>query len=226
MQADTFINRLFASVLTGGLAPAQVFVCVLFAIACGVVLSFVYRKNSGCSATFAYSLSALPFVVAMVIIAVNGNLGAGVAVAGAFSLVRFRSTPGNAMEITVIFLSMAIGLILGMGYIAFGAAFLIIACVFTSIRTAPREPASRLLRVTIPESLEFDGLFKEELDKYTQTNELVKVKTSNMGSLYDIVFRVTLKEPVKIKAFIDDLRLKNGNLAISLSHELVKQEEF
>ena len=167
----------------------------------------------------------LPAMVCMVIMMVNGNVGAGVAVAGAFSLVRFRSVPGTAKEIGTIFLAMATGLICGMGYLAYAALFSVIMVavmfVFASILKGNGSGSEKLLNITIPESLNYTDVFDDLLSEYTDSYSLNSVKTTNMGSLFKLQYVVDLKESKNEKAFIDALRTRNGNLEISI----MKKEE-
>ena len=160
--------------------------------------------------------------VAVVIILVNGNIGAGVAVAGAFSLVRFRSAAGTAKEICIIFAAMTAGLAFGMGYIAYGAIFIlaaggaIAAFSATKIWEKKSSPKEKKLRVTIPEDLDYTTVFDEVLGEYAEKYELVKVKSVNMGSMFRVSYLVTLKNPADEKEMLDDIRTRNGNLEVML----------
>ncbi len=171
-----------------------------------------------CSQSFAVALAVLPAIVQIVIMLVNGNIGAGVAVAGAFSLVRFRSAPGSAREIGYVFLAMAIGLATGMGYVVLAAVFFVVIAVvmllLAAVNFGSKHDSERVLKITIPENLDYDGLFDDLFEKYTTSHELVKVRTSNMGTLYELQYRIVLKSAQPPKAFIDDIRCRNGNLNI------------
>ena len=174
----------------------------------------MYKTRS--SQSFAITLAILPAVVQIIIMLVNGNIGAGVAVAGAFSLVRFRSAPGSAKEIGAIFLAMAVGLAAGMGYVFLAAILFLSVSAVMIILTATgfgSRKTEKTLKITIPENLDYEGLFDDLFEKYTLSHELVKVKTSNMGTLYDLEYIITLKSAVP-KSFIDDIRCRNGNLNI------------
>ena len=170
------------------------------------------------SQSFVLTLAMLPAIVQLIIMLVNGNIGVGVAVAGTFGLVRFRSANGTAKEIGSIFLVMAIGLATGMGYLALAAVFFAIMAVFTLILTTLNFGAGaadeRELRVTIPENLDYDGLFDDLFKKYTRSSELERVKTTNMGTLYELSYKIVLKNAQSTKAFMDELRERNGNLTI------------
>ena len=187
----------------------------------GIALVGMFRSRS--TQSFAVTLAILPAVVQIVIMLVNGNLGAGVAVAGAFGLVRFRSAPGTAREIGVLFLAMAIGLATGMGFVGLAVlAFVIISAVLlllTAVRFGQPAPAERALKITIPENLDYEGLFDDLFAKYTRTHTLVRVKTSNMGTMYELEYRIILPQDSIPKEFIDALRCRNGNLNIVCGRE-------
>ena len=174
----------------------------------------------------ALALALLPAAVTMVIIMVNGNVGAGLAVAGTFALVRFRSAQGTAREIVGLFLSMSIGLVCGMGYIYVAMLYFVIMAAFvlllTLVKFGERNSGSRMLKITIPETLDYDGLFDDLFDKYTSYHELVRVKTTNMGTLYELSYLINLKSDSGTKAFMDDLRCRNGNLNIICGRETDK----
>ena len=162
------------------------------------------------------ALTVLPFLVQLVILLVNGNLGAGVAVAGAFSLVRFRSAPGSARDIMAIFLTMTVGLCCGMGYWAPAVLAALVTCGLLLLQKKPQtDPCERELRVTIPENLDYNDLFSDLFAGYTASCKLLRVKTVNMGSLYSLHYLVRLKDPAGEKELLDAMRCRNGNLEIS-----------
>ena len=214
------MSSIFQSILTSTLTPATFFICTAVSIVLGLLIALCYMKtckkhNGG----FVTTIALLPAVVQIVIMLVNGNLGAGVAVAGAFSLVRFRSIPGTAREICMIFIAMAAGLATGMGYLAFAAIFVLIAALLSLLyaKIGLGEKASqgkKSLVVVIPESLNYTEVFADLFDEYTESNELVSVKTTNMGSLFKLTYEIKLKDPAREKEFIDALRTRNGNLEI------------
>lgn len=199
--------------------------CVGVALVLGVFLAVVYAVKSRYTKSFLITLGILPAVVCIVIMMVNGNVGAGVAVAGAFSLVRFRSAAGTAKEIAVIFLAMAAGLVCGMGYLAYAALFtLIIGVIFLALQfiKIPQSKSvlkQKTLRITIPEDLDYTSIFNDIFDKYTTEYKLTNVKTSNMGSLFKLTYHLTEKDTAKEKEMIDQLRIRNGNLEISISEQ-------
>lgn len=222
---STLFQGLFDTASTSVITVPNFLLCILVALILGGLITVAYSYKSKCSKSFMLTLAMLPAMVCMVIMMVNGNVGAGVAVAGAFSLVRFRSVPGTAKEIGTIFLAMATGLICGMGYLAYAALFSVIMVavmfVFASILKGNGSGSEKLLNITIPESLNYTDVFDDLLSEYTDSYSLNSVKTTNMGSLFKLQYVVDLKESKNEKAFIDALRTRNGNLEISI----MKKEE-
>lgn len=210
------LDGIFASLYTTSVtAPAFLAVCLL-SVGLGYGIALTYRKISGEGGTMFSALTVLPFLVQLVILLVNGNLGAGVAVAGAFSLVRFRSAPGSVRDITVIFLSMTVGLCCGMGYWAPAVLAALVTCGLLLLQKKPQtDPCERELRVTIPENLDYNDLFSDLFAGYTASCKLLRVKTVNMGSLYSLHYLVRLKDPAGEKELLDAMRCRNGNLEIS-----------
>jgi len=202
--------------------------CTIASIVLGLAGALIYMYRHDYSKNFVITLALLPVIVQMVITLVNGNLGAGVAVMGVFNLVRFRSIAGTAKDIGSVFLAMAIGLATGMGYIGVAAILTVVVGLFNILYVTtpfgnPRA-ASKLLRITVPEDLEFEGAFDEVLEAYTSSFELQNVQTTNMGSLYQIDYKVAMKCDGLEKRMIDELRCLNGNLKISLGTPRVKGE--
>ena len=212
------------SILASGITLPAFLICTAVSLVLGIATAFISMYRTKCSQSFAVTLAVLPAIVQIVIMLVNGNVGAGVAVAGAFSLVRFRSVPGTAREIGVIFLAMALGLATGMGSVVLAAGFFgILAAVLfllTKLGFGTRRTDERLLKITIPENLDYDGLFDDLFATYTTAHTLERVKTANMGTLYELQYRVTLRDAQVSKAFLDALRCRNGNLNITCSREL------
>lgn len=218
------LSTLFGSILTStatSISPVTFMICILVSLGIGLFLAAIYRYKEKPSRSFLLTLAILPAVVCVVIMMVNGNVGTGVAVAGAFSLVRFRSVPGKAKEIVMIFLTMGAGLITGMGYLGYAVLFAVvmgIILVIWNTFAGKREICEKQLRITVPEDLDFDGMFEDIFEAYTSSCETVMVKTTNMGSLYKLKYNVVLKDAAKAKEMIDALRCRNGNLEISLSN--------
>lgn len=206
----------------------QVFlICTVISLVLGLGTAMLCMYKSRYTQSFVVTLSMLPTVVQVVIMLVNGNIGAGVAVAGAFSLVRFRSAPGSAREIGMIFLAMAIGLATGMGYVVLAVAFFLIMAAFVVILGAVQFGSSneyeRELKITIPETLDYEGLFDDLFQKYTRSAQLYRVKTSNMGTLYEVDYHIVLKTERIPKEFLDELRCRNGNLNIVCGRVTTKE---
>ena len=228
------LNYTFAGLYnaTVGITLDAFLICIGAALVLGAVMALVYCFRTNHTSSFAVTLALLPATVAVVIMMVNGNLGAGVAVAGAFSLVRFRSTPGTAKEIGAIFASMAVGLACGMGFPFFGLLFAVIFCaaslVYAVIGFGGRRNAvmHRILRITVPEDLDYPTVFDDLLQAYTTSARLTDVKTTNMGSLNRLTYELTLRNPGTEKQFIDELRCRNGNLEISMSIQPGDNREF
>lgn len=202
-------------------------ICTSVSLVLGILTALLYLHRNKCSQSFAVTLAMLPTVVEAVIMLVNGNIGAGVAVAGAFSLVRFRSAPGTAKEISALFLAMTIGLATGMGYVTLAVVlFVIIAALMLllgAVKFGENDSSLRTLKITIPENLDYDGIFDDLFAKYTDSAELEKVKTSNMGTLFDLQYKIALKGKEVPKEFIDEIRIRNGNLNITCSKYSVKE---
>ena len=224
--SNFFSSILESSTLTG----TEFLICTICAIVCGLVIALLYNIKNHCSKSFFITLSVLPAAVQMVIMLVNGNLGTGVAVAGAFSLVRFRSAPGKGQEIACIFQAMAVGLAAGMGYIGIAAIFtlvisgLMLILNLTGIGQGNKQ--ERVLKITVPENLDFEGRFDNIFDKYLDKYTIDEVKTSNMGSLYKISYHVVTKANISVKAMMDELRAGNGNLEISLARPVTGMDEL
>ncbi len=218
---DELFNALFTTGL-GTISVPNFIIGVVSALALGIVLALIYMFKSVYTKSFVVTLAILPAVVAIVIMMVSGSLGAGVAAAGTFSLVRFRSIPGTAREIGIIFLAMAVGLVCGMGYPLYGLLFVAVTggafLLLNAIGFGEGKNASlrRVLRITVPEDLEYASMFDDLFEKYTTKHELSQVKTTNLGSLNRLTYNVTLKKAGDEKAFIDELRCRNGNLEINL----------
>lgn len=211
---------MFYSILnTENVTLTQALLCVGTAIVLGVVVSLTYSFKTSCSKNFALTLSIMPSIVGLLIMMVNGNLGTGIAVLGVFSLVRYRSQPGNSKEILAVMMSMAIGLATGTGYITFAVFACIIICAVWLLlfSFAFKKNNHKELRITIPENLDYEGIFDEDFKKYTTGYELSRVKTTQMGTLYELKYHIVLKKDVSTKELIDSIRYKNGNLPVICS---------
>lgn len=220
--------QIFETIIEGTLTLEDYLICTAVAFLCGIIVTFAASYKSKLTKSFAMSLVMLAPIIETVILMVNGNIGTGIAVAGAFSLVRFRSVAGRAREITLIFLVMTAGLACAAGYVAIAILFSIILCVALIIlaRLPMRSERELELRITIPETLNFSEAFEDLFGQYTKRHELASVKTSNMGSLYKLLYKIELKDGGTSKEFIDQLRCRNGNLEITLADTSERNEEL
>ena len=225
-------DLIFGSIITNGtITGASFLIATVCSLAIGLFIAFMYTIKSSYSRSYIITLALLPAIVQMVIMLVNGNIGAGVAVAGAFSLVRFRSAPGTGKEITSIFLAMAVGLATGMGYIGIAAIFAVIITVANLILMGSGfgsgAAEEKTLKITVPEGLDFEGIFDDIFARYTKKAELCEVKTSGMGSLYKLNYSIVMRDRASTKGMIDEMRQRNGNLEISCSRPVaIKAEEL
>lgn len=215
---ETLISILTNSAQGGTVDPVRSFLCVLIAGGLGFLIALTYMHTGTVSKNFARTLVLLPMIVCLVISMVNGNLGTSVAILGAFSLVRFRSLQGSSRDICYIFFAMAIGLTCSVGYGAYAALVTIVICivqvVLCLVRFAEAKEVGKDLRITIPENLDYTHVFDDIFEKYTKKHEIYKVKTTNMGSLYEIFYHITEIDEEKEKEFLDAIRTRNGNLTV------------
>ncbi|MCC8356766.1 MAG: DUF4956 domain-containing protein [Oscillospiraceae bacterium] len=222
---ENIFRGLFDSDTASVISVGDFLLCVICALAIGLIAALMYMYRTRYTKSFVVTLAVLPAVGCGVIMMGNGNVGTGVAVAGAFSLVRFRSAPGTAKEIGALFLAMGAGLICGMGYLAYAVLFTLIVgavgMVYNALDFGEKKNAARhrTLHITIPEDLEYTQVFQPLLEEYTSAWELEQVKTTNMGSLFRLTYNVTMRSSDKEKEFIDKLRCRNGNLEISMTHQ-------
>ena len=219
---DAIFKGIFDNELTQTIEVGDFLLCLGVSLLLGLIMAVAYILKNEHTKSFLVTLALLPAVVCVVIMMVNGNIGAGVAVAGAFSLVRFRSAPGSAKEIVAIFLAMGTGLIAGMGYLGYAALFTVIMCAMFilynfSTGSTKRESVNKTVKITIPEDLDYTGAFDDIFAEFTKKSELIKVKTTNMGSMFRLTYVISLKDPAKEHEFIDRIRERNGNLEISVS---------
>ena len=222
---DNFFKGLFDSDLTAVISVTDFLLCLGCSLALGLVMAFAYMYRTRYTKSFVITLALLPAVVCVVIMLVNGNVGTGVAVAGAFSLVRFRSVPGTAKEICTLFLAMGAGLIAGMGYLGFAVLFTVVMCavfvLYNCLDFGSKKNAAtfKTFTITIPEDLDYSGVFDDIFAEYTRSHDLVRVKTTNMGSMFKLTYNVELRDAAKEKEMIDKMRCRNGNLEIAVSKQ-------
>ena len=222
---------IFTGSITNNIPALNSFLlCTFCSITFGFAVAATYMYKNKYSKNMTVTLVLLPVTVQVIIMVVSGNIGAGIAVAGAFSLVRFRSVPGNARDIGSLFFAMALGLIIGMGYLFYAFIFLLLFSITNLLLVhtgfGQSRINTRLIKITIPENLNYDGLFDDILIKYTAGYDLYKVKTANMGSLYELTYKIHLKSTFVPKEFIDELRSRNENQNITINLEQREGEEL
>ena len=226
---QNFSIDLTSSVGTSTIDNSTFFVCSVVSLLAGAAIAFGFCFKQGKSKSFATTLALLPIIVQVIIMLVNGNLGTGVAVAGAFSLVRFRSMPGNAKDILAIFLSMAVGLATGTNHLVLAILFTLIVIagniVYMLLPLGESAENEKSLMITIPESLDYSEVFDDIFNKFTTKAKLEQVKTTNMGSRFKLRYDITLKKGVNEKEFIDELRVRNGNLEILVARKMPDMEK-
>lgn len=210
-------NSIFSQ---GSLTAGNVFLVLGLALALGFAGAFYYLKRNRTTRSFAFTLAMLPVITATVIMAVNGNLGAGIAVAGSFSLIRFRSAQGSGQEILAVFLAAAVGLCLGAGYVAVGCLLMLLCLMFhaglSAFRFGQEGENLREVRISLPENMNYEGLFDDLFSGFFLSWELLKVRTVEMGAAYQLVYQGTPRDPLSSKEFLDAVRERNGNLPVSM----------
>lgn len=220
-------NSIFDSTTTG-LSITTGLICAGVALLLGVVIAITHMKTSQTTKGFLTTLATLPLLVMAVMIMINGNLGTSIAILGAFSLIRFRSIQGRAKDLLSVFFAMMVGLACGMGHVLFAVVITIISVIaivfFTYTHFLEPNKKQRVLKIMVPEDLDYEEVFDEIFAKYTSRVDLVQMKTMNMGSLYKLTYDITMKNGVKEKEFLDEIRIKNCNLKVLLSHPCMEEE--
>lgn len=222
---ENLFNGVFSDSSTNQLLISDFLLCLIFSLLVGALISVTYMYKTRYTKSFVVTLALLPAVVCVVIMLVNGNVGTGVAVAGAFSLVRFRSVPGTAKEICTIFLAMGAGLIAGMGYLGYSLVFTFVLYfaffIYNNLSFGEKKNFEKYktLTITIPEDLNYTNIFDDIFEDYTLSHQLIKVKSTNMGSMFKLTYNIVLTDILKEKEMIDKIRCKNGNLEIVVSQQ-------
>lgn len=224
---------MFTSILSsveGNLTMQNGLLCTVVSVALGVLIAVIYMQQGNYSKNFVVTLAMMPVLVQVVIMMVNGNVGTSVAVLGTFGLVRFRSVPGTSREIANIFFAMAVGLATGMGYLTFAIAIVVVIggmfLLLGKTSFGERKYDEKDLRITIAEDLDYTDIFEDIFAEYTSKCSLEQVKTTNLGSMYELKYHITLKDAKKEKEMIDQLRCRNGNLTIICGKRSTLQEEL
>ncbi len=220
-------NTIFDTAATG-LDIKTVLICAGVSILLGIAIAVTHQKTSQTSKGFLITLAVLPLLVMAVMIMINGNLGTSIAILGAFSLIRFRSIQGRANELLSVFFAMMVGLALGMGHVLFATVITAIAIAvivfFTYTHFLEPDRHERVLKIVIPEDLDYEEVFDDIFKKYTSKAHLVRMKTMNMGSLYKLTYDIKLRHGIKEKDFLDEIRVKNCNLKVLLSEPVCEEE--
>lgn len=229
---ENLFKGLFDTDLTRVISVTDFLLCLGVSLLIGVLMVLAYMYRTRYTKSFVVTLALLPAVVCVVIMMVNGNVGTGVAVAGAFSLVRFRSVPGTAKEICTLFLAMGAGLIAGMGYLGFAILFTAIMCIMfifynrLDLGTKKNCKKFKTLTITIPEDLDYSGVFDDIFAEFTVAHDLACVKSTNMGSMFKLTYNVVLRDITREKEMIDKIRCRNGNLEITVSNQVTVGTEL
>lgn len=221
---NTVFSGVFDTDAVSAIAVSQFMICIVCAVVLGLMMAFAYQYRARATKSFLITLALLPAVVCVVIMMVNGNVGAGVAVAGTFSLVRFRSVPGTAREIGMLFLAMGTGLICGMGYLGYAVLFAVVMTLLYMLLEAvefggTKANRFKTVRITIPEDLDYMGVFDDIFTRNLKKWNLSQVKSTNMGSMFRLTYDVEYRDGINEKRMIDDLRVRNGNLEITVSNQ-------
>ena len=221
---------LFSSIFTSTFTVGQFLIALCASMVLGFVVSIYYMFHNTYSKSFVPSLILIPAIECVVIIMINGNMGAGIAVAGSFALIRFRSARGSAKDLTAISMAMAIGIICGTGYIGIAVLFTLIVCVIgmllSLVRFGECDGKMRYLKITVPENMNYDEAFEEVLNKYCSNYELEKVKTLSLGSLFRVEYSIVMRDVSKLREMINELRIRNNNLEIVCGKEAISKEEL
>ncbi|MBR4461532.1 MAG: DUF4956 domain-containing protein [Erysipelotrichaceae bacterium] len=224
------MSNLFGSIFNGTLTVGLFLLAVIVSIVLGLLLSLAFMYRNTYTKSFISALVLVPAIETVVIMLVNDHIGVGLSVAGSFALIRFRSVKGNAKELTAIFLAMTIGIICGTGYVMLAALYTVLLCAvmfgLEALNFGKISENERYLKITIPESLNYDEVFEDILGRYTDRHELVSIKTLTLGSLFRVEYVITMKDPKQLKKMIDELRTRNGNLEIMCAKASVSREEL
>ncbi len=222
------LKSIFSSTTTSSISIWAILLCSLVSLLLGVAIAYTHKKTSRYSKNFLITLAVLPILVQSVMMMVNGNLGTSVAILGAFGLIRFRSMPGTSKEILSVFFAMAIGLATGMGHIVFAMIMtllvIIAIIIFSKTKLFSQDESERVLKITVPENLDYNNMFDDIFKKYLKSYQVEQIKTINMGSLFELTYSIKFNDKFNDKDFIDEIRVKNGNLKISLSQRLDESE--
>ncbi len=224
------MHIIFESVIGTQMTASAFFICTAVSLILGALIALFHCFRNRVTPSLMIALALIPVISQTIIHMVNGSIGAGIAVAGAFSLIRFRSAPGTAREICSIFLAITVGICTGMGYVGIACIMCLIvllaSMLYTILLTGKSAFAEKTLKITIPENLDYEEVFDDLFQKYTVRYELIRVKTVHMGSLFHLEYKITLRDNTAQKRFIDEIRCRNGNLEIICSRAEYSREEL
>ena len=222
------LDSVFEGVSATSVTTESLFICIGVAIVLGIIISLVHKFSSKITnSNFLLTIAILPVLVETVILLINGNLGTSFAVAGAFSLIRFRSMPGTSKEIVSVFWAMTIGLALGMGYVGISIIVTLVVAVLylvlSKFTIKLMDSENKKLKIVIPENLNYEEVFNDLFEKYTDKCILEKAKTTNMGSMYELTYNISVKHDFKQKEFLDEIRVRNGNMLVMLERQEISE---
>lgn len=227
------LEKLMTSINSGTFTLNNVLIVIATAIVLGLVISLTYiktHKKEGYAPSFTVTLIMLPVIIAIIILLVGNNVARAFSLAGAFSIIRFRSAPGDPKDLSYVFFTLAVGLATGMGFVGYAVIFTIILCLLMIIIEVTKfaVPKSKALelKITVPENLNYEGIFDEILNKYTISWNLSRVRTRDFGALFELRYKLNVKQECDTKKFIDELRCRNGNLNISLTSDFVDERVY
>lgn len=217
------LETILSSTAGESLTFMNTIIIIAASIILGIVISLVYiktHKKEGYAPSFTVTLIMLPVIISIIILLVGNNVARAFSLAGAFSIIRFRSAPGDPKDISYVFFTLAVGLACGMGYVGYATIFTIVLCgvmmALDIIKFATPKSNCMQLKIIVPENLNYEELFDDILTEYTSDWKMERVRTKEFGALFELTYRVNIKEEASKKKFIDELRCKNGNLNISL----------
>lgn len=211
------------TVLNSSLSASEALTAMAVSLIFGLIISATYMltHKDGYQRSFVITLTMLPIILAVIILFVGSNIARAFSLAGTLSIIRFRSAPGDPEDIGYIFFDIAAGLACGVGLYIYGTVFVILLCLFmiiiTKLNFGSEKDSAKILKILIPEDLNYEGAFDEIFNKYTSSKRLVKVKTTELGSIYEVVYNIKIAKNADEKAFLDEIRCRNGNLSIMLS---------
>lgn len=220
---NSFFNEILVNT-SADLTFIQSLITMAVALILGGGIAFTYYKTQDeeyYQRSLAITLCMLPIILSVIILFIGSNIARAFSLAGTLSIIRFRSAPGDAKDIGFIFFDIAAGLACGVGLYGYGILFVAVLCLviilLEKFKTFEKKNTNKTLRILIPENLNYEGVFDEILNTYTKKHTLTKIKTTDLGSLFELCYNVEMSDGVNEQEFINELRCRNGNLSIILS---------